>query len=463
VSRGRQDKAEDDQARIFVQPIEGAKRIHTGYKTVDVTRPVYKTVKKKVPKRVVVGHKWVWVTERSKDDPYGPVGRKRVRQPIYGTRGYEIKEVRVRDGDKTHVVQEKRPVYQKTDPLDYYSRWLEAQNALALYTLLRCGEPVDSDRVKQAAQWLLDGAIEEHRLPDATADQAAMILALAPLPDEDFRKLARQLIEKLLVGQIRAGDPRGMWGTYALDVDGLTELQKNEMQGVLIREKLANQLRTYKQTAARGRREKAGRANVRRKYGAVIDKARAAVLRHLLAYGRRGVEPKVPVCTQFDLPYYAFTLATAMDDPALLEPTLGLIPEGLLCRLLFSQENDGSWPKKPTFSFGTTKFNRLFMGRRWRRGSNFEHAFGHQVVNTVFAALLLAETARPVAAAHWDWSDRGMPNDTPLDGLCAALTKDTGLRVRWRLTPAELPDGLAGFAPALLVTPDAKPKRRLAR
>jgi hypothetical protein len=92
---------EKEELTVWVAPQSTHKRIQTGWKTVTVTRPVYKTVTKLVPIVKTVGHKWVWKTEKDPKDPYAPAGRKRVRVPIRKVVGRRPEKRRVRDGNKT--------------------------------------------------------------------------------------------------------------------------------------------------------------------------------------------------------------------------------------------------------------------------------------------------------------------------------------------------------------------------
>jgi hypothetical protein len=614
---------------VWFSPIDGTTRIPIGWKTVSVTRPVYKTVTKIVPVRKHVGWKWEWVTEKNPDDPYAPVGRKRVKKPVYKYIKQK-KEVRVRDGDKTHVVEERRRIYQESDPYLAFARWLEGINALALYTLLRSGAAPDSEPVTRAAGWLHDGTQGHHGLPDTTYEVSLFVLAFCRLDRETYGEYVHQLLEKLLAGQIQKGECRGLWGIYSVDLERLKELQIKEMKGVVIRDRLAKEMREWKQelAGARSRREKArlnariernqklhdrvmeelkklrelilalsrefsrgshwarrrrteriggdirfypgafydarfsrrgdlanthlallalrdaarhgylepdsphaehltpvlaraanalktlqepdgswgygvreyhakapkkpfelpqntnepcldmtaaglaglnaiaevaGRARVLRGFAGTLDKARAAACKHLHAYGKRGLEPDLPISTQYTALYYYFTLATALDDPGLDRTRLGLIPQGVLCRVLFAQDHDGSWPKAPKYSFGTGKELRKRLGRRWRYNNTYEIRFDHQLVNTCFATLLLIESAQPTLGGVWHWSGRrNIEADLALAKVRDELQEECPLHLRWRSITGELPGGLAAFVPALILRGGADPDGRLA-
>jgi len=618
--KARQDKNTD---RIWFPPEDSVTRIPVGWKTVQVTHPVYKTVKKVVPVRKHVGYKWVWVEEKDPRNPYAPVGRKRVQKPVYKY-VKQLKEVQVRDGNKTRIVEEKRRVYQESDPCKIYARWLEGVNALALYTLLRSGEPIDSPYVTKPAEWLYDGTLEQHGIPDTTYELSLFIMAFCRLDQETYGKFVEQMLQKLLAGQIQAGSCRGQWGIYSVDVERLKKLQIIEMKGVILRDKLLRDIARDKRLlpAARSKREKgrlkakiersqkvhdqvmkelkkvrekiigltreftrgsqwarirrseriggdlrfypgafydirytrrgdlpnthlallalreaarqgflkpgsplarelvpalaraanalkklqqpdgswgygmqehhlrppkprkpsryagkpqekpnepcmsmtavgvscfdciaelAGRARVRRTFADTIDKARAAAHKHLYAYSKRGLKPGLPICVQYSTLYYYFALATTLNDPTMDRTRFGLIPEGILCRVLFAQENDGSWPRLPVWSFGSSKYMRSLMYRNWVH-NKYETRFDHRLVNTCFAILFLCEAAQPVIGGQWNWSGRRNARlDDELQEVVTALAKECKVPLRCRSIAAELPDGLAAFVPVLVI------------
>lgn len=622
--KARQEKNEEG---IWASPPLHVFREHTGWKTVTVTRPVYKVVIRKVPIRKHVGYKWVWITETNPKDPYAPVGRKRVQKPIYKIVGYKRDKVTVRDGNKTRQVQEKRKVYESGDTAKLFPRWNEGVNALALYALLCSGEPVDSPAVTRAAEWLFDGTRDQHGLPDTTYELSLFIMDFCRLDKQEHGKFVQRMLQKLIRGQIKAGACRGQWGIYAVDLDQLKKLQVREMKGVIVRERLVKQaaqnakalqaanskreraranakIRQNKKNQAKlqkvlnrirkrifalsreftrgthwgrvrrserlggdirlypgsfydarftrrsdlstthlalvalrdatrqgylGRRsplrqelagalksaaeslkklqkpdgawgyclhehsirrpkdakgkqaaakrlelqqkagepcmamtaaglasldaivEIGGRSRIRKEFGTTIDKARAAALKHLELYSLPGTKPPIPVATQFKSPYYYFTLATAMDDPGLARTAFGGIPRGVLCRLLFSQKDDGSWPRLPTFSFGSSKYSRSLFSRYWR-SSKYETYFDHGLVNTCFAIIFLCEAGRPAIGAQWHWSGRSdLPADLALEKICEDAARLGKTALRWRSIPTKLPDGLAAFVPALVL------------
>ncbi len=629
--KARQDK---DENRVWFPPQDSVTRIPVGWKTVQVTHPVYKTVKKVVPVQKHVGYKWVWVEEKDPKNPYAPVGRKRIQRPVYKYVN-QLQEVQVRDGNKTRVVEEKRRVYQESDPCKIYARWLEGVNALALYTLLCSGEPIDSPYVAKPAEWLYDGTLEQHGIPDTTYELSLFVMAFCRLDKETYGKFVEQMLEKLVAGQIQAGSCRGQWGIYSVDVERLKKLQIIEMKGVILRDKLLKDIAHDKHLlpAARSKREKgrltakiernqkvhdqvmeelkkvrekiigltreftrgsqwgrvrrseriggdlrfypgafydirytrrgdlpnthlallalrdashqgflkpgsplakelapalaraanalkklqqpdgswgygmqehhtrqptpvkpsayagkpqekpnepcvsmtavgvscldciaelAGRARARRSFGDTIDKARAAALKHLYAYSKRGLEPELPMCAQYGVLYYYFALATMLNDPTMDRTRFGLIPEGIVCRILFAQENDGSWPRLPVWSFGSSTYMRSLMYRNWIYNT-YETRFGHQLVNTCFAVLFLCEAGRPTLGGQWNWSgQRNIRLDEELEEARDALAKECKAPLRWRSISAELPDGLAAFVPVLVIGGNAASKNTLA-
>ena len=616
--------------RIWFVPIDGTTRIPVGWKTVSVTRPVYKQVMKVVSEPRQVGWKWVWVTEKDPKNPYAPVGRRRVRRPVYKYVKVR-KEVSVRDGNKTRVVQEKRRVYQESDPYQAFARWLEGINALALYTLLAGGEPPDSPAVTKPAEWLYDGTLEQHGLPDTTYEISLFLLCFSRLDRETYGKYTAGLLHKLLRGQIPAGPRAGLWGSYSVDFELLKTLQVKEMRGVILRDKYAGALAKSKQLlpSARSKREKGrltakieqyqktydaimkelkkiraqilelsrefsrgthwarrrrteriggdirfypgalydarttrradlpnthlalmalreakrqgylkresslgraaiaaavraagalakaqepdgswgyamhehhakpptpvkglgkppentnapclsmtaaglacldaigelvGSANAGPGFRGTLAKARAAAFKHLHAYSKRGLEPGVPECTQYSVLYYCFTLATALNDSAFDRTRAGPIPEGVLCRVLFAQEDDGSWPREPYYSFGSGKYIRYALGRRWRHNT-YETRVHHKLINTCFAVLFLLEAARPTLGAQWAWSGEPDPAlEADLESIRTKLAEETHGWLRLRTVPRDLPDGLAGFVPTLVARGRSNPRGQL--
>lgn len=618
---------------IWLPPVPREKQIVVGYKDVEVTRPVYKTVTVTVPTRKRVGTKWVWESEKDPNDPYAPVGRRRVEQPVYEIVGTHQETRQVPDGDKTQTVTERRPIYERSDPVNIFPRWIEAQNALALYTLLRSGEPANSTAVDRAAFWLHEGTLEQHGQPDTTYEIALFIMCFSRLDKQKYGSFTEQLLEKLIRGQIADGDCRGFWGMYSVDFERMKALQLAEFKGVQLRD---NQMKTLKEmkdamNAAAAEREKArlrlrieqqeeliakvsdeinklrekllrisreftrgkdcvqvrkseriggdvrywpgalyyaramqradltnthmallalrdaasrgylapesrlgkdafvavaraahalrktqnpdgswgygvqeiffelpdpdrkdppkpekdpnrpamsmtaaglacldaiseivGRSKFQQNFGETIDRARSAALRHLDAYGKPGAGSLVPVCTQFTSLYYWYTLATAMRDPGLVQTRLGAIPDGVLCQILFSQQDDGSWPAIPQYSFGSSEHTRLHLGTRWRNQDIYERRFDHKLVNTCFALLLLLEAGTPSVGGQWHWSgDRNVAADLDLERVCDTLAAGCKAPLRWRSIPADLSGGLAAFVPALVVRRASDTKRRL--
>ena len=85
-------------------------------------------------------------------------------------------------------------------------------NGMALYVLARAGHQRHQATERFAAA--LARRVEEFGISDHTFDVAWMAAGFAALgPDSAQEKLARDLISKLIDGQIREkGDPRGLWG-----------------------------------------------------------------------------------------------------------------------------------------------------------------------------------------------------------------------------------------------------------
>ncbi|MFW6107705.1 MAG: hypothetical protein ACOC70_00765, partial [bacterium] len=204
----------------------------------------------------------------------------------------------------------------------------------------------------------------------------------------------------------------------------------------------------------------ADRASVRRKFGGAIDQARAAAIRHLDLYSKPGTKPPTDIATQYSTLYYAFALATALDDPGLVRTHVARIPDGILCRLIFAQEADGSWPKLPRWSFGTARLHRKLFRRRYSRSSTYETYFDHELVNTSFAILFLSQAAKPTAGARWHWTgERDEAADLRLARAADELAEHSKLELRWRTLPAQLPRGLAAFVPTLVAGGETAPER----
>ena len=612
------DRQDEVDTGVWFAPKPHSLRERVGYETYTVTRPAHR-----VPIRERVGYEWRWVTDEDPDDPYAPVGRTRVRRPVYRIVGY--REVPARE------VQRRRYNYQEKNVAKIIARWLEGTNALALYTLLKTGEPPDSDRVVDAALWLREATLEAHALPDTTFELAFYLASFAQLDREEFGEYTARLLEKLLRGQIKEGNARGLWGMYSVDLDRLIDLQRRERQGILMRERLDDERRGYHREmrgAPAGRRETlqrqierneqlrerlmeritetrvliaelsrdfsrgthfnrrrrseriggdvrfypgafydarrerhgdlahthlalfalreavrhglfegsplrdelqpalaraaatlarlqhadgswgfgavstyrlkpedldedqmgervekqreanqpclsmtaaglaamnyiaeiAGRANVRGRFGGTIDKARAAALEHLDQYSTPGVTPELEISSQFGSLYYAFALATALDDPALVRTHAARVPDGMMARLLFVQEVDGSWPDRPRFSFGTPQLHQTIFD--YSRHTDYETHFDHKLVNTCFAMLLLAQMSKPTVGGRWNWADARAPeSERRLERLASHLSKDSPFKLRWRLLAGDLPHGLAVFVPTLVAGGDAAPEQ----
>ncbi|MEI6210014.1 MAG: hypothetical protein WCR06_00170 [bacterium] len=125
-------------------------------------------------------------------------------------------------GDPTGTVVQIRvdginPIYATVEDPDYWTTGFLMQNAMALATLRKCGV-AESDPALASLIQRLSMFVSNYGIPDTTLDVAWLAAAFAQVHDEGYNDIRRQLISKLLDGQIADEGPAcGMWGPVCVN------------------------------------------------------------------------------------------------------------------------------------------------------------------------------------------------------------------------------------------------------
>jgi len=104
-----------------------------------------------------------------------------------------------------------------TGPAYYWSGVL-GLNGMSLYALMQAGVPSETDPLSMTIK-TLRAHLKEYGLPDRTWDVAWLTVAFSNLPkgDKELENLKLRLANKLLLGQVEAGDGKGLWGPICVN------------------------------------------------------------------------------------------------------------------------------------------------------------------------------------------------------------------------------------------------------
>lgn len=151
-------------------------------------------------------------------DEYGNVTGYEKRRVRKSRRQVGLKQERrlVRDPQGDVVRTHRRPIYGEGGP-DIVPRGFFGTNAMALYVLSRAGLEADP-ATGQLATALADH-VEQKGIPDHTWDLAWLVAAYANYPYGEFDGLLERMTGKLIDGQIRQGQPAGLWGPVSIHYD----------------------------------------------------------------------------------------------------------------------------------------------------------------------------------------------------------------------------------------------------
>lgn len=109
------------------------------------------------------------------------------------------------------------PIYTTVEDPDYWTTGFLMQNAMALATLRKCGVAENDPALASLIQ-RLSVFVSNYGIPDTTLDVAWLAAAFAQVHDEGYNDIRRQLISKLLDGQIADEGPAcGMWGPVCVN------------------------------------------------------------------------------------------------------------------------------------------------------------------------------------------------------------------------------------------------------
>jgi len=197
-------KMVDEKQRIWIPVL-----IRQIQKVVGLGEPI----KRKEAILKVVGYRDEYRFVPDPNDPYGKIYKK-VKVPIYE-----------KVGEKE--VERREKIYGPGGPeYRHYPRWVEGHNALAAYALLRVGEPADGPALAGAMEWFV--AMMNQGLPDTTYELSTALMFYVNSRQSQFDTAAHEALEKLLFGQIEAGDGKGQWGHYCINNKVMTQLREEE-------------------------------------------------------------------------------------------------------------------------------------------------------------------------------------------------------------------------------------------
>jgi hypothetical protein len=168
------------------------------------------------------------VPELSEGMPTGRFVPGKVRTLVSRTKvGTRTNERFIPDPDGTETM--KVPTYDRSGA-DLYEPTMLGLNGMALYVLARAGLG-DHAAARKLAQ-TLDDRMGEFGISDHTFDVAWLAAGFAALGAESpHRDRARQLIDKLIDGQIREkGDPQGLWGPVCINYPYFAKLMEIQEQ-----------------------------------------------------------------------------------------------------------------------------------------------------------------------------------------------------------------------------------------
>ena len=127
------------------------------------------------------------------------VGSKKVEALIIDPKGTIIKE------------------YPEVNQPEVWQKGFIGQNALVVYTLLKCGVPQDQKPLSEMIN-NLDTIVNTYGYPDMTWDLAWLTAAYCQLKGGMYDQHREILVNKLLDGQIVDGPGRGLWGPVCVNM-----------------------------------------------------------------------------------------------------------------------------------------------------------------------------------------------------------------------------------------------------
>ncbi len=153
-----------------------------------------------------------------KTDEYGNIighETKRVLRAgkLIGTT-QERRFIRDPKGPDVHTIS--RALYDKNEAV-VVSPGILGLNAMALYVMTQAGLDQDPD-VRSLAQDLMR-TVDDVGLPDRTWDLAWLAAAYAVMPAGEHDAFLKNLLSKLIDGQITEGDAAGLWGPICINYD----------------------------------------------------------------------------------------------------------------------------------------------------------------------------------------------------------------------------------------------------
>ena len=217
--------AEESPGLLF-EPI--AQRQVVDWKSYEVR---FRKVKKDIPR---YEYETIAVKEREvlrtiRDGSVVRIERVKVRTPVHRRKqvGTETIEELQRDPNGDIVQTHRKPIYGPGGP-DIITPGLIGDNGMALHVLLQAG--IDWKQVPAVEQlaYQLYQLVDIFGLPDHTWDLAWLTVGFAVCPGEDYKPVAEKLAHKLLMGQIRDGRLRGMWGPVCVNPGHLARLMTYE-------------------------------------------------------------------------------------------------------------------------------------------------------------------------------------------------------------------------------------------
>ena len=211
----------------------------------------FRKVKKQIPRyeyeTIAVKEEEVLRTVR--DGSVVRVERVKVRKPVHRRKqvGTQTIEELQRDPNGDIVQTHRKPIYGPGGS-DIIKAGLMGDNGMALHVLLEAGTDWKQvPAVEQLAHQLYQ-IVNIFGLPDHTWDVAWLTAAFAVCPGEDYKPVAGKLAHKLLMGQIRDGRLRGMWGPVCVNPGHLARLMTYEQE-------LAEGISKYKKALSAERSE----------------------------------------------------------------------------------------------------------------------------------------------------------------------------------------------------------------
>ena len=222
-----------DSDDFFVPPERTRRVIRREY--VDVTRR-YRKVQRKEP---VYDYEYETYTTMEVDKSGSSVGaaaelKKVTKRRVVGRRQVGTRTVTrlVRDSNgpiaktRTH----RKDIWGPGGPDELHPGWY-AQNAMAVYLQLRAGLDLTDERLAESV-FSLANYVEAFGIPDRTWDLAWLTAAFVNLPkdNEIYNNLSKELVNKVLLGQINDGRGEGMWGPVCVNPELVAAMIKAERE-----------------------------------------------------------------------------------------------------------------------------------------------------------------------------------------------------------------------------------------